>query len=284
MMTYLTDTVGSAPTVTPPYTYTWSLPDLAPGAGFTFTLSAQVAISLPNGVTNLENYVQVRSASPDRDITNNEDNDIDQVTAQPDLTLFKDAFVVSSPVSNSVTITYVLSGGNIGNASATSVTITDNLDSLVRYDSGSAALSVNGQAPTAPAVSGSDPLIFGLPNLAPGDTYVLTYTVTVTDSIPAGTTAIANVAVIGGAEVDQQPEQQRRRNRAPHAAGRRSLHQEERHAGQRAGGRPDSVHPGLRQSRQHHRLSPPRSKINCRPTPPSWPRRQATRPHRPPAR
>jgi hypothetical protein len=196
----------------------------------------------------------VRSASPDRDITNNEDNDIDQVSAQPDLTLFKDAAVASSPVSNSVTITYVLSGGNIGNAIATSVTITDNLDSLVSYDSGSAVLSVNGQAPTAPAVSGSDPLIFGLPNLAPGDTYVLTYTVTVTDSIPAGTTAIANVAVIGGAEVDQRPQQQLRRDRAAHAAGRRSLHQEERHAGQRAGGRPDSVHPGLRQSRQHHRL------------------------------
>jgi uncharacterized repeat protein (TIGR01451 family) len=204
-MTYLSDTVGSAPTATPPFTYTWNLPDLAPGAGFTFTLSAQVAISLPNGVTNLENYVQVRSTTPDRDITNNEDNDIDQVSAQPDLTLFKDAAVASSPVSNSVTITYVLSGGNIGNAIATSVTITDNLDSLVSYDSGSAVLSVNGQTPSAPSVSGSDPLIFGLPNLAPGDTYVLTYTVTVTDSIPAGTTAIANAAVVGSAEVDRDP-------------------------------------------------------------------------------
>ena len=51
-----------------------------------------------------------------------------------------------------------------------------------------AALSIDGQPPVAPTVTGSDPIIFGLPDLAPGATYVLTFTVKVTDSI--GTDAV----------------------------------------------------------------------------------------------
>ena len=91
-LAYAEDDASVEPTTNPGSAiYAWAFGDLAPSAALSFTLRAQVAISLPNGATSLTNYANLTTASPDRDRTNNEVSDVDTVTAHPDLTLFKSA-------------------------------------------------------------------------------------------------------------------------------------------------------------------------------------------------
>lgn len=202
--TYVTDTTGVVPTVTPPYTYVWALGNLAARTGITFELSVRVAISLPNGTTNLDNYVVASTHSPEADITDNEFQDTDQVTAQPNLTLFKSATADSVPVSARSLVTYTYQGENRGNAIASGVVITDLLDANTTYISDTAELVVGGvqQPLVVTYTDATDTLLFGLPDIMPGASGFLTYTVQVTNTLPGETQAITNTATVGLNETD----------------------------------------------------------------------------------
>ena len=94
-----------------------------------------MATSLPDGETSISNYARVSTTSPETDTTNNEVSDVDTVTTHPDLTIAK-TFTSPPPASSGSTVSYRLSGGNIGYATATSVTIVDTLDALATYNAG----------------------------------------------------------------------------------------------------------------------------------------------------
>ena len=83
------------------------------------------------------------------------------------------------------------------------MTITDSLNTtLITYTAGSALLAVDGVSVTV-AITDGVPLLFGLPDLWPGASYVLTFTVTMTDDIPAGTVVVTNSATIGSNQIDR---------------------------------------------------------------------------------
>ena len=174
---------------------------LASKATTTITLVANVATSLPDGETSISNYARVSTTSPEADTTNNEVSDVDTVTTHPDLTIAK-TFTSPPPASSGSTVSYQLSGGNIGYATATSVTIVDTLDSLTTYRTGTAYLTINPGTPQAVTPSATSPLTFSLPNLAPGVSYTLTYDLLVGT---LGTDPLHNTAVISEHETDLNP-------------------------------------------------------------------------------
>ena len=187
--------------------YRWSLGDLAVGVAKSITLTASVAISLPNGTTTLSNYAHVTTTSPEADITNNERADTDTVTAHPDLTLFKSATSDSVPITQGSTITYTYTGDNRGYATATGVTITDTLDANTTYVAGSAVLVVGGSTwpVTATYIDSSKTLVLELPNMPPGAEGYLRYRATVADPLPQGVTLITNTAQVTSHETDLNP-------------------------------------------------------------------------------
>lgn len=200
--TYVSDDSGVSPT--PPGSgvlyYRWALGSLAPGATKSFTLQALVASTLPDGTTGLSNYAYVNTTTAEKDKTNNEVSDLDTVTAHPDLTVAK-AFTSTPPAGTGSTVVYRLSGGNVGHATATGVTIVDTLDALNTYQDASASLTVNGGAAalTPSYDNGTKKLTLGMPDLAPGDAFVLNYSVTVGTVTGA---ALTNTAVIGETQTD----------------------------------------------------------------------------------
>ncbi len=175
-LTYVSDNSGVTPSHPSSSVYQWSLGSLAPGAEKSFILQAQLGSSFPDGDTRVSNYAKVTTTSPEKDFTNNEISDIDLVTAHPDLSIAK-TFTSGIPAGTGSTIVYRISGGNIGHAVATSVTLTDTLDSIATYINGSASLTVN-SSPASLGVAynaGTKKLTFSLPDLAVGDTFVLSY-------------------------------------------------------------------------------------------------------------
>ena len=182
--------------------YQWTgAADLPVGGSLTFHVTIEVASALPDGTTSLSNYVKATTTTAEKDKTNNEVSDVDTVTTHPDLTIAK-TFTSTPPAGTLSTVSYSLAGGNVGHATATGVTVIDTFDSLCTYDAGSASLLVNGGSASFTSVAwdnGTKKLTLGLPNLAPTDTYVITYTATV------GTVSgspLVNTAAISGAETD----------------------------------------------------------------------------------
>ncbi|MCX6032418.1 MAG: carboxypeptidase regulatory-like domain-containing protein [Chloroflexi bacterium] len=199
-LTYVSDDSGVTPVESPAGTWTWSLGSLAKDASKTFTVQAKLASSLPDGTTALSNYAKVTTTSAEKDTTNNEVSDVDTVTTHPDLTIAK-TFTSASPAGTGSTVTYQLSGGNSGHATATGVTITDTLDALTTYNTGTASLTVNGGSATVTVSynSGTRELTLGLPDLAPDATYVLTFNATVGTITGA---SLFNTAVIDATQAD----------------------------------------------------------------------------------
>ncbi len=212
----ITDTLRSAPYLifvdaTPGYTpvltnYVWALAQpLAVGETATLTLTARVATTLPDGDTILENYVHATAASPEADITNNENSDFSAATAHPNLTVFKSAIGSTSPIQANETITYTLVGQNLGRAIATGVVISDQLDSLTTYIPGSAQLTVGGASQAVTVTATSPVLVMELPPMPPGVEGALNYRVQVAGSLPPGLPAIHNRVSVALNEVDADP-------------------------------------------------------------------------------
>jgi uncharacterized repeat protein (TIGR01451 family) len=207
-LAYVDDDASVAPTTNPEADiYAWALGDLAPSATLSFTLRAQVAISLPDGATNLANYANLTTASPDRDRTNNEVSDVDTVVAHPDLTLFKSATADSSPIAAGGAITYTYIGDNRGSAIATGVRITDTLDENTTYVDGSAVLVVGEDTWPLTAVYNDSlhQLLLELPTMPPGAEGYLRYKAIVDDPLPSGVTLITNTATVTSNEPDLDP-------------------------------------------------------------------------------
>jgi uncharacterized repeat protein (TIGR01451 family) len=205
-LSYVSDTAAAAGlTQSSPFpngsVYQWTLTSLAHGSTLSFNLVMQVATSLPDGTTSLSNYAHVSTTSPEKDTTNNEVSDVDTVTTHPDLTMAK-TFTSSAPAGSGSHVTYKLAGGNIGYATATGVTIVDTQDALNTYDAGSASLKINGSTATFTSVTwdnGTKKLTLVLPDLAPTNTYEITYTVTVGTVTGA---PLSNTAVISATQTD----------------------------------------------------------------------------------
>ena len=198
-LTYVSDDSGITKTESPSGTYHWTLgSSLAPGASWSFTVQARVASALPDGTTTISNYAHVSTTSPEKNTTNNEVADVDTVTAHPDLAIAK-TFTSTPPAGTGSTVTYKLSGGNIGYATATGVSIVDTQDVLNTYNTGSASLKINGSAATFTSVAWNNSnkkLTLALPNLAPADTFEITYAVTVGAVTGAPLTNTAVISLI----------------------------------------------------------------------------------------
>ena len=198
-LTYISDSSGITKTESPTGTYHWARgSSLAPGASWSFTVQAQVASALPDGTNTISNYAHVGTTSPEKNTTNNEVADVDTVTAHPDLTIAK-TFTSTPPAGTGSTVIYKLTGGNIGYATATGVTIGDTEDALNTYNAGSASLKINGSAAsfTSAAWNNSNKkLTLSLPDLAPADTYEITYAVTVGTVTGAPLTNTAVISLI----------------------------------------------------------------------------------------
>ena len=69
-------------------------------------------------------------------------------------------------------------------------------------------------------------LVFALPDLWPGASYVITFTVNVTDDIPTGTLVVTNAATIGSNQVDSDPNDNTGRAILPTAGGYSALHRQ----------------------------------------------------------
>lgn len=195
-LTYISDDSGVTPANPSLNEYQYALGDLPVGASVSFTLTARAASVLPDGATALSNYAVVSTPTAEKDRTNNEVSDVNTVETHPDLSLFK-TFSSASPAVSLSTVTYVLSGANNGFAVATGGMIVDQLDPLTTYAAGSAALTVNGSPVTLNLTYdlGAGVLSVELPDLAPGDRFVLTFAATVAE-LPEPSPALHNQAFI----------------------------------------------------------------------------------------
>jgi len=201
---YVRDTSGVTPTETPSGsgTWVWQLGELDAGDQLSFQLAAQLAIPLTDGPASLSNYASARTDSPEADLTNNERTAIVQVIAHPDLTLFKSATADSLPITAGGAITYTYIGDNHG-AIATGVRITDTLDAHTTYDNWAQLVAGGASLPLTVTYNiTQNTLIFELPNMPTGIAGYLRYRVTVTDTLPPGTTLITNTAEVTSNEPD----------------------------------------------------------------------------------
>ncbi len=176
---------------------------IAEGVSMSVTLVAKVATTLPDGTTRITNYAHVSTTSPEKDTTNNEVTDVDTVTTHPDLSIAK-TFTSNPPATSGSIVSYQLSGSNLGYAIATGVKITDTLDALSTYTTTATALSINGTPTSTLTVdynNATKKLIFSLPNLKPGDTYLLTYDAKV-GTLPDPPSSLLNSATIGATQTD----------------------------------------------------------------------------------
>ena len=184
-------------------TRVWALSTpLAVGASIQLTMVVRVNDQLPDGTFTIENYAYVGTASPEADLTNNEQSDLTSFTAHPNLVLHKRADPGAVPVGAAQTLTYTLQIENRGSAVATGVVLTDDLDAQTVYDAGSAEMMVSGLARTITVTQQSPSLVVELPPLAPNASGVLSYTVQTAGSLIPGTTSIHNEATLVAVEDD----------------------------------------------------------------------------------
>jgi uncharacterized repeat protein (TIGR01451 family) len=172
----------------------WALSDpLAPGGSATLSLTAFVANPLPGGTTAVSNYARVTTTSPESDITDNEQSDIDPILTAPDLKVtITDG---QEAVIGGQSLTYDLTYANVGNAVATgsvvTVVVPVGLEDIVPaggvYDSGTRVIT------------------WTLGELAVGGSGVLSFTANVATSVTPGTILAARAAIAddGAHGVDQ---------------------------------------------------------------------------------
>ena len=166
-------------------TITWSLPSpLPPGGSVTLTLTAFVTDPLPPGTTAVSNYAYVTTTSPESDITDNEQSDIDPILAAPDLKVtITDG---QEAVIGGQSLTYHLTYANVGNAMATgsvvTVVVPAGLENIVPADGGVYD-------------SNTRIITWTLGQLAVGGSGALSFTAEVATSITPGAILVAKAAI-----------------------------------------------------------------------------------------
>ena len=164
----------------------WTLPSpIAPFGAQTVTLQllAKVANPLPAGTTAVSNYAVAHTTSPETDVTDNEQSDIDPIVSAPDLKVSIDDGQVQ--VQNGQSLTYTLPYANVGNADASGSTLVVSVpDGLTVTDFGGGTWD-----------AGTRTITWALGTLAPGDTGTHSFSATV-DAGVAPETILAPQAVI----------------------------------------------------------------------------------------
>lgn len=173
-----------------PWTGSYSLGTLAPGAVQTILLRGLVSLSAPDIITNT---ALVSSDTPDPNPDNNQDTAIIPVRESADLSLSKTAYPV--PVNAGELLTYTLVISNAGPNAAQNVELSDMLPSgLINPE-----FAVQGSSNFIPWTS---PYAVG--TLAAGGTFTVTIRGTVNPSASNGT--LTNTAVVSSTTPDPNPD------------------------------------------------------------------------------
>jgi uncharacterized repeat protein (TIGR01451 family) len=180
--------------------YTYTIGDLGAGRTRTLTLTVRLTDTVPTGLEEITNTVEVSDDGLNGSPAAGEATDVNAVDAAPDLVISKTDGVTS--VVPSQTVTYTLTITNVGTQDATGVAVTDTLpagdysDFVAASDSG---IPWNGR-------------ILWLPfDLPAGDSVIRTVTLAVKDldPWPVGVEVITNTAEVsddGSNGADLNPE------------------------------------------------------------------------------
>ena len=167
--------------------YEFNVGALASGATGSVEFAVTVDDPLAAGIDQLVNDVSIvddGTNGADEDATDNSANDIDTITATPDLYVSKDDGQVT--VSPGNTVTYTIAYGNEGSQGATGVVLTETLPNGSTFN---AAGSTAGWTETAPG-SGVYELAIGA--VAGGTSGTVSFSVVVDNPLGAGITQLIN--------------------------------------------------------------------------------------------
>ncbi|HET9767242.1 MAG TPA: Calx-beta domain-containing protein, partial [Thermoanaerobaculia bacterium] len=179
---------------------------LAADTSATVTFTVRIDSPLPTGVTEIVNQATVNSVelpamfSGDPDVPGNQDPTVTPVTAAPRLLFTKvdelavDADLDTRP-SPGDTIAYTVRVRNDGNTAATAVVIHDATPPNTTLVAGSVSLS-------AGTLSGVDPIVAQVGELAVGDEVVLTFRVRIVSPVEPWVREVVNQATVSCAELD----------------------------------------------------------------------------------
>ena len=171
--------------------YTFDAGTLTTNAQQNVTFAVTVDDPLPNGVSSVTNNVSIGddgSNGSDANNTDNSDQLVTTVVAQPDLGISKsDGGLTPAPGQ---TIAYTLTYSNSGNQTATGVTITETLPANTSFN---AAASSAGWS----QVGGSTQYTFDAGTLTTNAQQNVTFAVTVDDPLPNGVSSVTNNVSIG---------------------------------------------------------------------------------------
>jgi uncharacterized repeat protein (TIGR01451 family) len=177
----------------------WTIPTIAKNGGTAvLTFSVTLDSTFPEGTTHLPNVVVVTGPGSNCEADSGDpDCDTDTtVQAAPDLNVTKlvatgdSAFGPTSVANPGDVLNYQITIENVGNADATNVPVSDNIAALLVH----AAYNddCNGCTYVEPVLS------WTIPTIAAGDSVTLTFSVTLSDSFPEGTTHLPNLVVVTG--------------------------------------------------------------------------------------
>ena len=171
-------------------TVTWPVFALNVGSQVTRTITVTLDDPIAAGVETIENIATVTHPE-DTNSTNDSDNDIDTVLAQPDLVVTKDdAGVTASPGED---VVYTITYQNVGNQNATGVTLTDEIPVNTSFNETDSPV---GWTCVPDHLAGSV-CTYTIGALAAGATpQEITLVLTVDEPLPAEVTQIENTVVI----------------------------------------------------------------------------------------
>ncbi len=124
-LSYITDTLGITHTEPTTNTLVWNIDDgLEPDAERSFLVIFKVADALPSPTTEITNTVEVKTSSPEANLTNNIAQDVNTSTGSPNVSITKS--VSPSQARTGQNVTYKIKVSNSGSAPVTDVEVVDN--------------------------------------------------------------------------------------------------------------------------------------------------------------
>lgn len=193
---YVSSTFEGAPavaTVTPNPAgdlLNWSLGTFSPGVQKTLTVTVTLDSVFPSGTTVLTNIITVATSTPEPNVLNNSASDVTNVSAGPSIAITKTDS--PDPVSAGQTIGYTIHWSVVGNAAASSLTITDPIPANTTFVSADTGGTYNATTKTVTWLLGTK---------APGENGNVGLVVRVVSPI-VNATLITNVATIDSTETD----------------------------------------------------------------------------------